>query len=42
MAVRSNIADIQMRRVSPQFKTGRITALEQDEKPLQIKRSARA
>jgi len=42
MAVRSIIAVNQMRRVSPEFKTGRITALGQDEKPLQIKWSAHA
>jgi len=42
MAVRSIIADIQMRRASPQFKTSRIAVLERNEKPLQIKWSARA
>jgi hypothetical protein len=35
-------ADKQMRRASPEFKTGPIAALAPGEKPLQIKRSARA
>jgi hypothetical protein len=35
-------ADNQMRRASPEFKTGPIAALARDEKPLQIKWSTRA